>query len=299
MCFYFFLKLDDGSMLTSASRGVEIPGVDNFRDLGGYPTADGKMVKWGRFFRGGPINGLGPDEKAAISNLGLKRIFDYRTKHEHERAPDECLSGAENLWTPAVPPEKRFQDFADRDMLAHLKTVNTAKEARDAFQLFQDLYAAMPFQSGAFLKMLLSLDCCDTVPMYQHCSAGKDRTGVGSALLLLALNVPEETVVEDYLLSRDFRREINLRHIQKFVAEGISKVAEELVLRLMMTGMEELIGAALNAIRLKYPSYDAFFLEEYGITAAQLNRWRDMHTYGQASSQGMKMCAWYGFKPSP
>jgi protein-tyrosine phosphatase len=163
-------------------------------------------------------------------------------------------------------------------MLAHLTTVNTAKDARDAFQLFKDLYAAMPFKSGAYRQMLLSLDGKDAVPMYQHCSAGKDRTGVGSALLLLALNTPEETVMEDYLLSRDFRREINIRRVEKLVAEGISKAAEELVLRMMMSGMEELIGAALSAIRKKYPTYEAFFLGEYGITPKQLNRWRDMHT---------------------
>jgi protein-tyrosine phosphatase len=275
---YFFLEQEDGSQWTAASRRVEISGVENFRDLGGYQTADFRQVKWGRFFRGGPISGLGPAEKASIDNLGLKRVFDYRTEREHVRVPDDCPNGAENIWVPAVPPEKRFQDFADRDMLAHLKTVNTAKAAQDSFQLFKDLYAAMPFQSGAFRQMLLSLDSCDTVPMYQHCSAGKDRTGVGSALLLLALGVPEETVMEDYLLSRDYRREVNLRHVEKLVEGGISKVAEELVLKMMMTGIEELISAALSAIRIKYPSYEAFFLGEYGITGEQLNHWRDMHT---------------------
>jgi protein-tyrosine phosphatase len=257
---------------------MEIAVVENFRDMGGYQTADGRQIKWGRFFRGGPLYGIGAEGKAAIGKLGLKRVFDYRTQKEQERMPDVCPTGAEYLWMPAVPPEKRFQDFADRDMLAHLKTVNTAQEARDAFQLFKDLYAAMPFQSDAFHKMLLSLNGTDTVPVYQHCSAGKDRTGVGSALLLLALGASEETVMEDYLLSRDYRREVNLRHVEKLVAGGISKAAEELVLKMMMTGMEELMGSALSAIKHKYPSYEAFFLGEYGITQKQLSHWRDLHT---------------------
>jgi len=275
---YFFLERKDGSILTAASRGVEITGVENFRDMGGNQTSDGRTVKWGRFFRGGPLNGLGSEQRAAIDNLGLKRVFDYRTEKEHVRVPDECPNGAECIWSPAVPAEKRFQDFADRDMMAHLKTVNSQTVAEDVFQLFMDLYSAMPFQSDAFGPMLLSLDSIKTVPLYQHCSAGKDRTGVGSALLLLALGVPEETVVEDYLLSRVYRKEINRCYVEKLVAGGISKIAEELANR-MMNVIEDLIESALSAIRLKYTSFEAFFLGEYGITGEQLVSWRNLHTY--------------------
>lgn len=274
---YFFLETD-GHVLMAASRRVEISGVENFRDLGGYPAANGRQVKWGRFFRGGPINGLNEAERTALDQMGIKKVFDYRTQKEHERFLDECPRGAEGIWAPATPPEKRFAEFADRDMLSHLKAVNTPEKAQEEFLLFRDLYAAMPFGSDAFRQMLFTLDREETVPMYQHCSAGKDRTGVGSALLLLALGVSEDVVVEDYLLSRDYRRDINLKRVEKLLEAGISSYAEALILRMMMTGMEELIGAALHAIRLKYPSYEAFFLAEYGIDAARLSRWRGMHT---------------------
>ncbi len=274
---YFFLELVDGSIGTAASRGVEIPGVENFRDLGGYPTADGKAVKWGRFFRGGPLNGLGEKELDALAGLNLKKVFDYRTRLEAERFPDVCPPGAECEWVPAVPREERFLQFADRDVIAHLKSIRTAADAQDAYQLFIDLYAAMPFGSDAFRRMLYNLDGAQGVPFMQHCSAGKDRTGVGSALLLLALGVEEKAVVEDYLLTRIFREEAGNRRLQKLIAEGISPEAIEMVRR-MITVSEELIFSALSAIRMKYPSYEAFFLGEYGITLKQMNRWRDMHT---------------------
>ena len=274
---YFFLEQEDGSLLTAASRGLEIAGVENFRDLGGYPAADGTAVKWGRFFRGGPLSGLGERERGALAGLRLKRVFDYRTQREQERVPDECPPGAEYVWVPAVPAEKRFQDFANRDMLAHLKTVNTPEAAGDVFTLFKELYAALPFQRNAYEPMLLSLDSGDTLPMYQHCSAGKDRTGVGGALLLLALGVSQEMVVKDYLLSSVFRKEANRRQVDKLVAAGISKAAEELLTR-MMTVIDELIWSALNAIRSRYPSYEAFFLGEYGITGERLDSLRKLHT---------------------
>lgn len=274
---YFFLELEDGSIRTAASRGVEIPGVDNFRDLGGYPTANGKTVKWGRFFRGGPLNGLGEKEQDALAGLKLKKVFDYRTRLEAERFPDMCPPGAECEWVPAMPREEQFMKFADRDVIAHLRSIRTAAQAQDAYQLFIELYAAMPFGSDAFHRMLHNLDGEQGVPFMQHCSAGKDRTGVGSALLLLALGVEEKAVVEDYLLTRVFREEAGNRRLQKLGAEGIPPEVIEMVRR-MITVSEELIFSTLNAIRLKYPSYEAFFLGEYGITLEQLNRWRDMHT---------------------
>ncbi len=273
----FFLEREDGSVLTAASRGVEISGVENFRDLGGYPTADGKTVKWGLFFRGGPINGLGEKEREALAGLRLKKVLDYRTRLEAERFPDECPSGAVCEWIPAVPREERFLQFADRDVIAHLRSIRTEADAREGYQLFVDLYAAMPFKSDAFSRMLQMLDEKQGVPFMQHCSAGKDRTGVGSALLLLALGVEEKAVVEDYLLTRVFREEANNRRMQKLKAEGISPEAMEMLLR-MMTVSEELIFSALNAIRAKYPSYEAFFLGEYGITGEQLSFWRDKYT---------------------
>ncbi len=275
---YFFLEREDGSVWTAASRGVEIAGVENFRDMGGYQTADGRQVKWGRFFRGGPLNGLGEKAQVALAGLKLRNVLDYRTRLEAARLPDECPPGANCEWIPAVPREERFLQFADRDVIAHLRSIRTAADARDAYRLFVDLYAAMPFGSDAFRRMLQTLGDPQGVPFMQHCSAGKDRTGVGSALLLLALGVEEKTVVEDYLLTRAFREEANNRRLQKMALEGISPEAMEM-LRRMMTVSEELILSALNAIKAKYPSYEAFFLGEYGVTGEQLGRWRDLHTH--------------------
>ncbi len=274
---YFFLEMGDGAVRTAASRQVEISGVANFRDLGGYPAVDGKTVKWGRFFRGGPLHGLGEKEKESLAGLKLKKVIDYRTRLEAERAPDECPPGANCQWTPAIPREERFLQFADRDVIAHLRGIRTAADAREGYRLFVDLYAAMPFGSDAFLQMLQTLDDPQGVPFMQHCSAGKDRTGVGSALLLLALGVEEKAVVQDYLLSRVFRQEANNRRMQKLKAEGIVPEAMDMLHR-MMTVSEELIFSALNAIRAKYPSYEAFFHGEYGITGERLNRWREEYT---------------------
>lgn len=275
--FYFFLEGEDGSVLTAASRGMEIAGVENFRDLGGYPAQDGRTVKWGRFFRGGPLYGLNDQERAAVAGLGLKKLFDYRTKREAEQAPDTVPAGAEHIRLCAVPREERFMQFADRDMRTHLKTIQTAADAQASYRLFAELYAAMPFDNEAFRQMLSALDDPKGVPFLQHCAAGKDRTGVGSALLLLALGVEEKIAVEDYLLSRIFREAVNSLLLQKLAREDITPAALTMTAR-MMTVSEDLILSALDAIRAKYASYEAFFREEYGIPPEKLAYWRQIHT---------------------
>lgn len=274
---YFFLEYEGAPVLTAASRGVETGGVENFRDMGGYRTAEGKTVRWGKFFRGGPLHGLNGHQMAALSRLGIKRVVDYRTKTEAEHAPDECPEGAERVHLPAIPQVERFQNFADRDILAHLRAVNSPEAAAEQFQLFKDLYAAFPFGVDAFRQMLLSLNSEAAIPLYQHCSAGKDRTGIGSVMLLLALGVDEATAVSDYLLSREFRAEANRRKVQEMTAAGISLAAAELVRR-MMTVSEELIFCALRAIHEKYSTYETFFEKEYGMDGETLSRWRRMYT---------------------
>jgi protein-tyrosine phosphatase len=167
--------------------------------------------------------------------------------------------------------------FADRDVIRHLKTIQTEDDAQAAYQLFLELYAAMPFDNEAFRQMLSALDDPDGVPMMQHCSAGKDRTGLGSALLLMALGVEEKIAVEDYLLTRVFREGANNRRLERMAQEDITPAALHMVAQ-MMTVSEDLIYAALDAIHAKYSSYESFFQEEYGISPKKLAYWRHVHT---------------------
>lgn len=275
--FYFFAETTEG-LLTAASRSVEIPGIENFRDLGGYPTLSGKRVRWGLFFRGGPLPGsLKEQARAALNALALKTVVDYRTPEEAQDLPDACPLGAQYWSIPAVPREERFLRFATTDLIDKLRIVHTAQDAQDGFALFKSLYAALPFGSGAFKRMLLMLDDPANLPMMQHCSAGKDRTGVGSALLLLALGVSQEAVMEDYLLTQAFRGEIIGLRLESLAQRGISPEGIGLAKR-MMTVSEDLLLSALGAIRGRYADFETFFQEEYGIGPEKLKRWREIYT---------------------
>ncbi|MDL2318689.1 tyrosine-protein phosphatase, partial [Eubacteriales bacterium OttesenSCG-928-A19] len=169
------------------------------------------------------------------------------------------------------------REMADMDMATQLKKVHTAEDADRMFDTFRSLYADLPFDNDAYRQMFASLDSEDTVPMIQHCSAGKDRTGVGCALMLLSLGVDEETVMEDYLLSAIFRAHINHRYVNKMRETGLTGHALDLVAR-MMTVSPDLLGTTFSEIKRRYGDFDAFLEKEYGVTPERRARWQAMHT---------------------
>lgn len=274
---YFAVPSQGDAPLRFASRAVEVSAVQNFRDLGGYPTKEGKRVKWGRFFRSGVVKGINDREQDVFAGLGLQMVLDYRSKDEITRHPDSFPGEAAYVWVSALPGREDFNQLADGDMISRLRLVDSDADVEAAFTLFSEFYEALPFHNPAYQRMFSALDQKSGVPLLQHCSAGKDRTGIGCALLLLALGVSPETAVEDYLLSAAFRAEANQRRVAKLLSEGISQPAEKLI-RMMMTVSPSLIQGAFKAILERYASFETFFQEEYGITQARLTHWRSLHT---------------------
>lgn len=274
---YFALGSGDVPMRWAADRAVEIASVENFRDLGGYPTRDGRTVKWGRFFRCGAVRGLSANERDALAALRVAHIFDYRAIDEAGNAPDTPGPDTQYHLVPAIRATDDAQELANMDMVQQLKTIHTSQDAARMFGLFTSLYTALPFANEAYRHMFSALDCESALPMIQHCSAGKDRTGVGCALLLTALGVARETVMADYLLSQAFRTEANRQFIGQFSKIGLSDAAMDLLAR-MMSVSEELLQQAFDAIAARYPHIEDFFAGEYGITQERLQCWRAMHT---------------------
>lgn len=274
---YFALGSSETPLCWAADRAVEISSVENFRDLGGYGTQDRRRVKWGRFFRCGAVRGMTAAEQEALAMLRVAHIFDYRAIDEAGNAPDTPGAGTRYHLTPAIRATDATQELANMDMVQQLKYVHTAEDAARMFNLFASLYTVLPFANEAYKQMFAALDSESELPMIQHCSAGKDRTGVGCALLLTALGVPHGTVMEDYLLSKTFREEANRQFIGQFSNTGLSDNAMDLLTR-MMSVSADLLQRAFDAIAGRYPDMEAFYAGEYGITQERLQRWREMHT---------------------
>jgi protein-tyrosine phosphatase len=177
------------------SRLLPLEGGQNFRDLGGYRTRDGRMVRWGVLYRSGSMHGLTAADFATLQKLGIRTVCDFRSTDERKAEPVGWPAGH----APTVFADDYKLDMAGLDF----RTAGswTGAEAR---QHMADIYPRMLDQfNGQYRRMFAQL-LAGNVPLAFNCSAGKDRTGIAAALLLTALDVPRETVIEDYLLSNRY-----------------------------------------------------------------------------------------------
>jgi protein-tyrosine phosphatase len=171
-------------------RTLSLSGCVNFRDLGGYPTADGRRLRWRHLFRSDGLTHLDAADCAQLAGLGLATVIDLRTAGELEergRIPEGVgdIDYHHLPLTDVLPPQ---HDLARYDEPAFV----TSRYR----QLFTE-------GSRSLARSIEVLAAPGALPAVFHCSAGKDRTGVLAALVLGFLGVPRDTIVEDYALSAD------------------------------------------------------------------------------------------------
>ncbi len=177
-----------------AKRLLPLEGGVNFRDMGGYPAADGKRVKWGHLYRSGTMNRLTEADRAHLAERGIRTVIDFRTESEHAHEPNDWgMTLGEGYWRR--PHDETFGNWSDLDP-ARLGT------ERDAEKVLEAGFRKLPEQQAeAYAEMLRRL-AAGHVPAVIHCTAGKDRTGGGAALILATLGVPREHIVADFLLTQ-------------------------------------------------------------------------------------------------
>ncbi len=183
------------------SRTVALSGQRNFRDLGGYHTADGKrQVRWGMLYRSGTLARLTDQDYAVLSPLGISTIVDFRTTAERTSEPTNWRAGE---------PEVLFKSYGTKGETA-LMAVLTAPNAKpaDVRAAMIGFYRQMPEryadQYGEIFHHLVAYKS----PLLFHCTAGKDRTGLAAALILMSLGVSRADAITDYVLTEkagDFR----------------------------------------------------------------------------------------------
>lgn len=173
---------------------IDLEGGCNFRDLGGYRARDGRELKWGRVFRTGVLSYFTPDDNKQLRQLGVRAICDLRRTEERKSEPTR--------WPDA---DTQHFSWGDGNMPPTIRSIMAEHvhpyTAAGTHAAIIDLYRALPAWMAPRLRDIFSRIGQGDVPLLVHCAAGKDRTGIAIALLLTVLDVPHETIVEDYLLT--------------------------------------------------------------------------------------------------
>lgn len=262
--YYFDLKFsggpEDGKTLTVAERFLPLKGAVNFRDVGGYRTADGSHVRWGAVYRSEGLSKLTESDLDYLShNLHLSLVCDLRGPTEVKTAPDRLpeRNQPEVLHLPI--------DSSSKTMGQMIRTVlkGDPKQIDDAMA---EGYINMVDTKGAevFGPFLAHLADPKALPIVTHCTAGKDRTGIATALLLTVLGVPRQTVIADYSLTNAIYDTLaaELKNNKAMAAMGLNSQK----LAPLMLAKPVWMERTLDHIQQKYGS-----VEEYLKTVAHLD----------------------------
>ena len=269
---YFYLQGADGQGLMVAQRDVPLAGSINFRDLGGYATADGRRVQWGRLFRSGHMANLSAEGLAQFAALDIRAVCDFRT--EEERAGElRVLPNNPQVDVLGITPGIGDRHFFDR-------LFNTTDDPQDVVDAVQAMMRVLVLTAAPrYQRMFEVLLAAAPGAALFNCSAGKERTGLAAVLLLTALGVPRATIGYDFMLSkRYFPAEAEIpRVITKYSVRASAEVARQVIMPLLET-RESYLQSAFAAIDERYGSGEGMLQSVYGLGPSELARLRDHFT---------------------
>lgn len=254
---------------SSSTPRVTLQGGINFRDLGGIRNREGRRLRHGMLFRSGALNELTEQDCQQLAALPLTDIVDYRDTHEAQASPDKQWPGARYHSWPANP--------LDDTVTASLSSLEgDALASMDCDLFMRELYRKLPFNNPAYRRLVDLLLHPEPRSVVQHCAVGKDRTGVGVALVLFALDVDKQTVLEDYLATDQALAPFRDRLITHFAERCIKpQLADNL--RYILSAREHFLMTALDAIDARYGSVVSWLEVEYGLDAAQRVRLQERY----------------------
>lgn len=170
---------------------VPLAGGRNFRDLGGYLSRDGRAVRRQRLYRSGSLAALTSDDVGQLAPLGIQVVCDLRTPPERAREPS----------VRGMAREHRDWDHNTSHGLLRAAASAAGATPQQVHDALAATYEAMPWIHAEMYSAVFHHLVAGELPLVFHCAGGKDRTGVLAALILTALEVPEDQVMADYLLT--------------------------------------------------------------------------------------------------
>ena len=245
-----------GTYLEDPRRRIELPGVLNLRDVGGYPVAGGGSVRWRTLFRSDALHLLDAAGAAALAGLGLRTVLDLRSQAEVDIAP-----------SPVRGPVTHLPLLADLLALPVPAVPEPPGSSLDLSTIYRYFVDECGDQIAAAIGELTS---DDAFPALVHCSAGKDRTGVVIALILAVLGVPDEIIAADYALSARYLNPAQTPVIGQLQAS--TGLGEELTAKLLLSPPELILGV-LDRVAAVTGSAEGY-LRAHGLTGEALVRLR-------------------------
>lgn len=251
------------------NREVILQGTYNFRDIGGYKTTNGKHIKWGKIYRSALLSNLTTEDLQLLEALKVGTVIDFRGPKEVAAYPDKLPNKTNYIELAAGSEQDMPDDWAD--MAQGMKRTTEAESDKGAIAYYHNIDSYAKRYKPMFEQLLqLSPDSA----LVFHCMGGKDRTGLAAALIEYVLGVDKKQIVEDYLLTNEYRQRYNaeiaqLLHLkygvpaERAAQYGLAKPAY--------------LETSFKSIEKQYGSLDRFVEQGLGLDAAKITRLRAMY----------------------
>ena len=272
--------------ISENSQSLSLTGVGNARELGGYPAADGRTVKWGMLLRTAKLaDATEADVERLLSVYHLAVNVDFRSDGEVEKAPDPEMEGVECLnihlldESIGVPEEMQAEMAALEEQGVEMDKITMTrlilKYGIFTDQMYVDFLSSDVGKAGyaQFFRALLELP--EDRAILFHCSQGKDRTGCGAMLILFALGADEETVMTDFLLTNEYNAALIAEERAYLIENGIGEEEVDLFMKTMDQVYPEFMENAIQWLNETYGSPLGYITEALGVTEAELQKLRD------------------------
>lgn len=243
-----------GHEATMQDRFILIEGGRNFRDIGGYRTADGRIVKSGVMYRSGSLGSLTPAGQATLASLHIASVIDLRSTDERSHDTFDVRS--------AIGPGYWARDYgiSRGDMESFFS--DRSKRTADAMRaMMAGAYKSLPREQAPSYRALFAGLQKAEGPLVLNCTAGKDRTGIGAALVLTALGVPYEAVRQDFLLSNGAP---GMDTLQANLSAPLAKLSPDAAAPIV--GVDgSYLDTAFAQLRQDYGSVENYMEKELGV----------------------------------
>ena len=253
---------ENPSLQTEQNRKIQFEGTHNTRELGGYKTKDGKTIKWGKLYRSDKLENLTNTDLDYFNALKIKEVIDFRSDQEVNEEPDRLPEGINY---------KRIPIAADAAMRPYVESVLRKELEMDLGILLveanEDFVLKYHKEYRDFLLTMAETD----QPKLFHCTAGKDRAGFAAALILLALGVSKETVLEDYMKTNAANADYVNSYLGKVKTLSLFQADVE-KLRPVMGVEERYILKAFETIENTYGSIEAYLTRGLNLSAETLEK---------------------------
>jgi protein-tyrosine phosphatase len=259
---------------------IALASLPNLRDLGGWPTADGRRVRSGVLFRSTDLSRLSPDVRLALERLGIGTVYDFRSTAERTTEPDITLDGVQEVAldvladAPHAIPGNLTKVLSDPVTLAAAQAELGGD--RGVVQLMESSYGQLvelPSAVTSYQRFYRGLLGDHPVPALFHCTTGKDRTGWAAASFLTLMGVGRDAVFTEYLLTNDQLIPALTSIFDAFTDAG----GDPALLRPVLGVDRTYLARAFAVMENRYGTIESYFADGLGIDATDQQRLRDSY----------------------